>query len=553
MKFSEYLRKREEEEKAYYEANKEQYETERQNEINKYYSQNNNPVNNQDASLWDKVNFLTNQFMNGMQGSVTHTIGSIPQSLATGYQKGINQLEKEQTPMDNVLNTGKNVVKSIAGTSLPSKIFYDLTIGRDDLVNDLMQSAQQIQENVDKADNPMGKIGAVIGGISSKAITDYNPVVQSLYNSGEYTGHLIGKENAEKTRDKLLEIDENLNKENDKWSEELAKESEKYDDVTKVLGNATQSIGAMTPSILLSAIGGGAGLSQGTAQALGMAQMGLSAKGSATREGLKQGLDLETSDRKGIASGSAEVGSEFMFNGLKAFSTFRKNGVEDVAKNWIKKTVENNIKSKLGQKITKGVSNWLIDVTGESIEEVTTDIYNTWLDNATNDPNKQYTLEDAKNTVLSTILSTTGLNAGTTLINKGMSKIQENKDIKNESIKSNLDLENKNNQEYNNLEREGINYEERYKSDVGRRVQNVLEDYRRGQTVEEKSNGSIQKEQGKRTTQDDIKRAIIDFADEYRKTNLTEQEKNILNIYKNLGGDVVFYEYGDKNIFPRII
>ena len=424
--------------KKYYETDMEEYQKkweQQQANLEAFRQRQAQQEQQKEAPLWDKVSWIASKNLNGMQGGVLNTISAIPQSMAVGYQRGAEQASKEQNDFDRLKNTGKNLVKMALGNDPASRMLYNLTIGRDDYINDLKTKAQQITENVEKAENGWQKAGAVIGGLTSEALQQSNLPLQKIYDQSQYSGQLMGTEKANETKEKLLNFDNNINKANDEWAEELEEESKDYGKVTKLIGNAAGSIGNMTPSIVMGTLGAGPGLT--------MTQMGLSAKAQTTRENLKQGLDLETAERKGVASGTAEAGSELMFNGLQAFKTFKKSGVEEVAKDWIKKTVENNIKSAVGQKVTKGIGNWLIDVTGESIEELTTDIYNTWLDNATNDPNKQYTLEDAKNTVLSTVLSTTGLNAGTTVLQKASNKLtnidntqddQQNTENKNQAM-----------------------------------------------------------------------------------------------------------------------
>lgn len=391
--------------------------------------QNNQQVNNvpsqqnNNSSIWDKMQWLTKRYINSAQLGVTNTIGSVPQSMAVGYNRAEKQAEKEQNTLDHIYNIGKNGIKVLANDPA-SRFLYNLTLGRDDYIDRLKEQATQLNDNFNDAEGILKKASAVIAGVTSNIATENNTAVQQAYDIAQLNGSINGKDYSDKQKEKMLELDENINKDAEKWSEELEKEGENYDEFTKFLGNATGSIGYMTPSIVLTALtGGGSG-----AQALGMAQMGLSAKGQATRQGLKEGLDIESADRKGVASGSAEVGSEFMFNGLKAFKTFRKNGVEEVARNWIEKQIEKRVQSELGQKVTKGIGNWLVDITGESIEELTTDIYNTWLDRATTDPNKEYTLHDALNTILSTALSTTGINAGNKVMNTALNNKEQYRD-----------------------------------------------------------------------------------------------------------------------------
>lgn len=425
MKFSEYLRKKEEE-------NREEYE--RQQQANQELIRNTKWVN-ADTSLGNKIGWVGKNFISGAKGGVLNTISAPFQSMATGFNRGAKQSEQEQNIFDKLKNTGKNAIKNIAYRDVAGRLMYDATLGKEDTFNRIMQQAQQLQNNYNQVqenarntnENPLWtkvkQAGMVIGGATSSVTQDFNPVAQELYNAGQYTGQILGKDKAEQERDKLLKIDENINKNNDEWQEQLAKQGEFYGKGWQTVGGASQSVGNMTPSILLGMVTGGVGASQGVSQALSMAQLGLSAKGQETRKSLKQGADLETAERRGVASGTAEVGSEFMFEGLKPFKTFRENGIEDIAKKYISDSLEKKLKSDVGKKLVGKLANAGIDIAGETVEEWTTDIYNTWLDRATIDPNAEYTLEQAMETALSTALSTGAINTGYSAINTGLDKI----------------------------------------------------------------------------------------------------------------------------------
>ena len=402
---------------------------------------------NADTSLGNKIGWVGRNFISGAQGGVLNTISAPFQSMATGFNRGAKQSEQEQNIFDKLKNTGKNAIKNIAYRDVAGRLIYDATLGREDTFNRIMQQAQQLQNNYNQVqenarntnENPLWtkvkQAGMVIGGATSSVTQDFNPVVQELYNAGQYTGQILGKDKAEQEREKLLKIDENINKNNDEWQEQLAKQGEFYGKGWQTVGGASQSVGNMTPSILLGMVTGGAGASQGVSQALSMAQLGLSAKGQETRKSLKQGADLETAERRGVASGTAEVGSEFMFEGLKPFKTFRENGIEDVAKKYISDSLEKKLKTEVGKKVLGKLADFGVDATGEMIEEWSTDIYNTWLDRATTDPNAEYTLDQFMETGLSTILSTGAINTGYSAINTGLDKIyKRNQDNVNNKV-----------------------------------------------------------------------------------------------------------------------
>lgn len=369
----------------------------------------------------NRIGWIGSNVGAGAKKSILDTLSAPMQSTAVGLQRGANQAAQENSTWDKIKNFGKNYLKSVsysAGGPV-GVILYNATIGRKDLVNDYLGTATKIAQNYEQAQTGFGKAGAIIGGVSSKVIQDNNSLLQNIYIGSQQVGQILGEDKANQATEKILEADTKLHEKNDKRLEELQRQGTLYGGVTRKLGETGQTIGYMTPSIAIGIATGGAG------ETAGLVQMGFAAKGSTTREAMQQGADLETAERKGVASGTAEAASEKMFGGLKAFKPFKESGVEDVAKKYIAETIEKRISSQLGQTVAKTAGNWLVDVTGETIEELTTDIYNTWLDQATTDPNAQYTLDDAINTAVGTALSTTVLNVGYTGLNKGIQKVYD--------------------------------------------------------------------------------------------------------------------------------
>lgn len=116
---------------------------------------------------------------------------------------------------------------------------------------------------------------------------------------------------------------------------------------------------------------------------------------------------------------------------------------------------------------------------------------------------------------------------------------------------------------YNNTESEGgINEEQSIKSteqnqinqrNDRRRVQGLLELYQAGETngtaSSEKLYGIKRQEE---VTEQRVKETLIDYANKYNKKSLNENETKLKNIINKLGGDVVFYEYGQKNYFQGL-
>ena len=369
----------------------------------------------------NRIGWIGRNAKAGGEKSLLDTLSAFGQTTQVGLQRGANQAAQENSTWDKIKNFGKNALKAYAYTTpdFASKLLYMATIGRQDIIDENNQVASQIAQNYSQAQTGFGKAGAIAGGVTSKVFQDSNALLQGIYAGGQQVGQILGEDKTNQTIENMNELDTKLHKKNDKELEELQRQGTLYGGVTRKLGETGQTIGYMTPSIAIGLATGGAG------ETAGLVQMGFAAKGSTTREAMQQGADLETAERKGVASGTAEALSEKMFGGLKAFKPFKESGVEDVAKKYIAETIEKRISSQLGQTVAKTAGNWLVDVTGETIEELTTDIYNTWLDQATTDPNAQYTLDDAINTAVGTALSTTVLNVGYAGLNKGIQKVYD--------------------------------------------------------------------------------------------------------------------------------
>lgn len=106
-----------------------------------------------------------------------------------------------------------------------------------------------------------------------------------------------------------------------------------------------------------------------------------------------------------------------------------------------------------------------------------------------------------------------------------------------------------------NVESEGgINEESRRtKQDDKRRVQELFEKYERGKTNGASNIKELFRNQETRgITEQEVKKTLIDYANKYSKTELNENEIKLKNIINNLGGNVVFYEYGNNNIFEGL-
>lgn len=114
-----------------------------------------------------------------------------------------------------------------------------------------------------------------------------------------------------------------------------------------------------------------------------------------------------------------------------------------------------------------------------------------------------------------------------------------------------------NNQEevYNNNESEsGINENSRgIEQDDKRRVQELFKEYQRRQNNGATNSQELRGNQiQQNVTENTIKQGLINYADKYQKNNLTEKENKLKNIINKLGGDVIFYEYGNENFYQGL-
>ena len=355
--------------------------------------------------------YLAGKYVSGLGEGTTNIVSAPMQTLALGFQQGSKQASKEQTTWDKIKNIGKNTFKTFAyaDPTMITRLMYDTTVGRDEFIQNANEVNTQIQQNASQADSTWKKATAYLGGYGSYIQKQYlNSGLNQLQTGAQSVGQVLGSEKSQQASQALLQADDKLHEPIDKLNEELSKSEGSQNKVIRRLGNASYTIGNMTPSILISALSGGAGASDATREALSLTSMGISAKGGSTREGLKQGLDLSTAERIGVSKGMVEVGTEKMWNGL-SFLKSPDSKVGSAIRTWIGKQVEDRIKSQFGKTV---LTKWIPDLAGESLEEFVSGIYDNWLDRATVDPNRgNFFKEQSLDTLIDTTLSTLLMNA----------------------------------------------------------------------------------------------------------------------------------------------
>lgn len=186
-----------------------------------------------------------------------------------------------------------------------------------------------------------------------------------------------------------------INKPSEDFSKSLDEEGKRYSGLVNFIGGGIEQVGHMVPSIATTALTKDPNL--------GLAALGISARGSSTREALKKGTDLDTAIKIGNAKALTEVATEKMFGGINMFG--KKLFGPGVADNVVEGLVNKGIKQPLLNFLVKqGLA-----VGEETIEELVSNVVDNTIDKFTTDPNKKVfdvneTLETIKQTALTTIL-----------------------------------------------------------------------------------------------------------------------------------------------------
>lgn len=219
-----------------------------------------------------------------------------------------------------------------------------------------------------------------------------NPIGDVVKLSGKTAGIINNK-----AGDKLLELNEKIDKPLRENREKLQEEGQNYSNAVRMAGTVSNVVGNMTPSIVASRLGGG---NEALSQALSLGTMGLSVKGRATQEALSKGAELDKAIKIGDTKAMTEVGTELLTGGLNIFG---KGALDNIVERGINKKVTNNVLNYLAK---QGAG-----IAGEVGEETISDILNTVIDQGTVDPNATYSMKDWSDTALTTMLSTVVLNA----------------------------------------------------------------------------------------------------------------------------------------------
>lgn len=289
----------------------------------------------------------------------------------------------------NDLQKGKDIKSPLAKLSQLTKAIMnaDPKRGMESAIVEAAQKSKAIWKDKDK--NILEKyLGSVMEGAqavstgATKGVKDLTSLV------GSYDKNL-DKEVAKVQK----KIDEPVNKK----IEKLEREKYKYGKGMRTASDIVGTTANMAPGIIASAVTRNPNI--------GIATMGLSAKGQATEEALKQGADLDTAVKMGTTKGLVEAGTEKLSSGLKIF------GKGPTGK-WLNEggTLDDLIEGTLDKKIKNKGMNFLakqgFGLTGEIAEETISDLAGVMIDKGTLDPNANYTWDDFLNTAKLTFGST---------------------------------------------------------------------------------------------------------------------------------------------------
>ncbi len=326
-------------------------------------------------------------------------------------------------PIKQILTNGIDTIKDI--NELKDKI-YNGTLTKDEYLNFSEKHPEYITllNNLSKDTDNWQKVGAVLGFTGSK-ITNYarkNSAINIIDTGLQSIGNSLGNNKSQEVSKNMIDFGNKITKPARETQKQLNEESNQYGKTTNLIANIAGTVGNMVPSITAGIVN----------PSLGLAVTGVSSKGQATRKALYEGLSLEEANLKGDASGAMEVLTEKLSGGVKIFG---KGTLDNIVEKNIKKLTESEVKRKLLQ--------LGYDYTGEVAEEIASDVYNTWLDNATTDPNAKYTAEDLKDTILTTLGSTLALRGINTGINKALNRnISNNQKIADNNENQSTRIEN---------------------------------------------------------------------------------------------------------------
>lgn len=342
----------------------------------------------------------------GMVQGLTGIVDAPLQNIQEGATK-----QQESTPKDELVKT-----------------LYDASVGEYGLYANTIEDIYKILNDNNKSN--WEKAGQV-----ALELLNNNPVSRSLENTGK--AYEIIRENfggsGVKDIQNLRDIINTPSKKIKEDAEQKYKDyglGEKYDGKwydPKNVGDLSETVGNMAPSIIASALTGNPNI--------GLAAMGVSAKGTSTEEALQKGADISQANAIGTAKGLTEIATEKLTGGLKYFGG---GTLDELADKVVDKVAKGPVANYVLKQILGGV--------GEVAEETISDVVGVGIDKVTTDPNAKYTFEDWKKTAIMTLLSTGILNTtydAAGYLSTGKTQYQINKEQlqQTQAIQNAVDIE----------------------------------------------------------------------------------------------------------------
>ena len=318
--------------------------------------------------------------INTIEDNKTNKI-DLPEKLDYKTKTLTKQETKKTTSDGNIggdlVNAGVQLGKGVL--SMPEKAIYDpiLQAGSSKynpgmyIADDNKSTGDKIRDFLQATVGTLGKIGEVANDISSLGLTKLirgesasDKLIDDVYKRNKSSidsKQSIAKELIEDNPTQKYLINDKLGY--DKVLSDGRTVQETLDDNAKLIkstnlgGQIFESIGAQLPSMMV-------GAGSGEIGSLGV--MGLQSYGSGLEEAYKNGATREEANRFGLMTAAIETATEKMFAGV--------GGV--IGKGPLDESIEALINDKIKNKIAAYVVNYGLDMIGEGVEEVASDLLN---------------------------------------------------------------------------------------------------------------------------------------------------------------------------------
>ena len=388
-----------------------------------------------------------------------------------------------------------------------------------------------------------------------KAVDFLIDLADAPMKAANATTQLEGMVAPKDTYKKILKANDTISKPSQKLDEKLNKEGQKYSKTTRTAGEILDVVGNMIPSMAVTAVTKNPDI--------GLATMGLGAKGTSTMEALNNGESLDRATKIGSLKGEIEVGTELLTGGLKMFG---KGTLDDIGEKIVGRAT-NKVATKgftKTAKVVNGTLNIIKDLGGEIGEETISDVLNTVIDKNTYNPDAKYSFDDFKHTAGITAASTLVLN----ILTHGAAKKVNKVNISDKNMESAIaNAEGRLNVQFTEEDRKQINdvvKTQLSKNSLSQNEQRVLDNIVENRVNELKSKQDKVTKKDinkiKREARQDLEKGYIEVNDIERALsneewvthdNAVKQKEKLENQLKELQNkkmsDMTVEEYNDAN------